>query len=138
MSEQEKMLAEMLYTAQDPELVAAHRRALRLTQRYNATGEDQAEEREALIQELLGSFGEDGVIMPPFRCDYGSQIEIGDHFFANYDCLFLDVCSITIGNHVMLGTAGCCIPQLIRSAVKCDTDWITASRSQSAILLDRR
>lgn len=54
MSEQEKMLAEMLYTAQDPELVAAHRRALRLTQRYNATGEDQAEEREALIQELLG------------------------------------------------------------------------------------
>ena len=38
MSEQEKMLAEMLYTAQDPELVAAHRRALRLTQRYNAPG----------------------------------------------------------------------------------------------------
>lgn len=107
MSEQEKMLAEMLYTAQDPELVAAHRRALRLTQRYNATGEDQAEEREALIQELLGSFGEDGVIMPPFRCDYGSQIEIGDHFFANYDCLFLDVCSITIGNHVMLGPRVC-------------------------------
>ena len=107
MSEQEKMLAEMLYTAQDPELVAAHRRALRLTQRYNATGEDQAEEREALIQELLGSFGEDGVIMPPFRCDYGSQIEIGDHFFANYDCLFLDVCLITFGNHVMLGPRVC-------------------------------
>lgn len=107
MSEQEKMLAGMLYTAQDPELVAAHRRALRLTQRYNATGEDQAEEREALIQELLGSFGEDGVIMPPFRCDYGSQIEIGDHFFANYDCLFLDVCPITIGSHVMLGPRVC-------------------------------
>ena len=55
----------------------------------------------------MGSFGEDGVIMPPFRCDYGSQIEIGDHFFANYDCLFLDVCSITIGNHVMLGPRVC-------------------------------
>ena len=128
MSEQEKMLAEMLYTAQDPELVAAHRRALRLTQRYNATGEDQAEEREALIQELLGSFGEDGVIMPPFRCDYGSQIEIGDHFFANYDCLFLAIMSCWDRGFV-------CIPQLIRSAVKCGIpDWNTASRSQSAIL----
>ena len=59
------------------------------------------------MQELLGSVGEDVVIMPPFRCDYGTQIEIGDHFFANYDCLFLDVCSIKIGNHVMLGPRVC-------------------------------
>lgn len=78
------------------------------------TAEDQQEEREALLQELLGSVGEDVVIMPPFRCDYGSQIEIGDHFFANYDCLFLDVCPITIGDHVMLGPRCVCTPRRIR------------------------
>ena len=75
MNEQAKMLAGKLYTAQDPQLAEEHRRALRLTRRYNMTGE----EREALMQELLGSVGEDVVIMPPFRCDYGTQIEIGDH-----------------------------------------------------------
>ena len=91
MNEQAKMLAGKLYTAQDPQLAEEHRRALRLTRRYNMTGEDQTEEREALMQELLGSVGEDVVIMPPFRCDYGTQIEIGDHFFANYDCLFVSV-----------------------------------------------
>ena len=107
MNEQAKMLAGKLYTAQDPQLAEEHRRALRLTRRYNMTGEDQTEEREALMQELLGSVGEDVVIMPPFRCDYGTQIEIGDHFFANYDCLFLDVCSIKIGDHVMLGPRVC-------------------------------
>ena len=107
MNEQAKMLAGKLYTAQDPQLAEEHRRALRLTRRYNMTEEDQTEEREALMQELLGSVGEDVVIMPPFRCDYGTQIEIGDHFFANYDCLFLDVCSIKIGNHVMLGPRVC-------------------------------
>ena len=69
MNEQAKMLAGKLYTAQDPQLAEEHRRALRLTRRYNMTGEDQTEEREALMQELLGSVGEDVVIMPPFRCD---------------------------------------------------------------------
>ena len=107
MNEQAKMLAGKLYTAQDPQLTADHQRALRLTRRYNMTAEDQQEERETLLQELLGSVGEDVVIMPPFRCDYGSQIEIGDHFFANYDCLFLDVCPITISDHVMLGPRVC-------------------------------
>ncbi len=107
MNEQAKMLAGKLYMAKDPRLAEEHRRALRLTRRYNMTGEDQTEEREALMQELLGSVGEDVVIMPPFRCDYGTQIEIGDHFFANYDCLFLDVCSIKIGDHVMLGPRVC-------------------------------
>ena len=57
MNEQAKMLAGKLYTAQDPQLAEEHRRALRLTRRYNMTGEDQTEEREALMQELLGSVG---------------------------------------------------------------------------------
>ena len=107
MNEQAKMLAGKLYTAQDPQLAEEHRRALRLTRRYNMTEEDQTEEREALMQELLGSVGEDVVIMPPFRCDYGTQIEIGDHFFFFFFCLFLDVCSIKIGDHVMLGPRVC-------------------------------
>ncbi len=87
------------------------------------------------MQELLGSVGEDVVIMPPFRCDYGTQIEIGDHFFANYDCLFLDVCSIKIGDHVMLGPRVCLYTAAHPlSAEIRDTGLSMASRSRSAIL----
>uniref|UniRef100_UPI0032E9FDFA sugar O-acetyltransferase n=1 Tax=Tetragenococcus halophilus TaxID=51669 RepID=UPI0032E9FDFA len=41
--------------------------------------------------------------MAPFRCDYGTNIYIGDHFFANYDCIMLDVTLIEIGDHVLFG-----------------------------------
>lgn len=43
------------------------------------------------------------VIQPSFRCGYGYNIHLGEHFFANYDCIMLDVCEIRIGEHCMLG-----------------------------------
>lgn len=103
MTEQEKMLSGELYLAADAELVNAHRKALALTRRYNATTEDQEGERAALIQELFGEIGEEFHIEPPFRCDYGTQIEVGRRFFMNYDCVFLDVCPIRIGDDVLIG-----------------------------------
>lgn len=56
-----------------------------------------------MLRQLLGKMGEGCWIEPPFRCDYGSQVSLGDHVYANYDCIFLDVAPITIGSHVFLG-----------------------------------
>lgn len=102
MSEKERMLAGRLYIMKD-ELPAAQKRARRLVRAFNATTEEQPEEREALLKELFGSWGKGGYVEPPFRCDYGSHIHIGDGFYANYDCIIIDVCPVHIGNNVFFG-----------------------------------
>ncbi|SEB08816.1 maltose O-acetyltransferase [Thalassobacillus cyri] len=56
-----------------------------------------------MIRELFGSTGEEFGIEPPFYCDYGYNIHVGEEFFANFDCVFLDVCKITFGDRVLLG-----------------------------------
>lgn len=103
MTQHERMLAGQLYRASDPELLAASRRARELTRRFNQTAGDQRQEREHLLQALLGSVGEQLYIEPPFYCDYGSHISIGDRFYANFDCIILDVCPIIIGDDVLFG-----------------------------------
>ena len=107
MTERERMLSGQLYDAGDETLTAARGRAKRLTWRYHQLDPTDWDSRTQLLQELLGHLGEDSWIEPPFRCDYGTQISIGDHFFANYDCIFLDVAPITIGNQVMFGPRVC-------------------------------
>lgn len=107
MTERERMLSGQLYDAGDETLTAARGRAKRLTWRYHQLDPTDWDSRTHILQELLGHLGEDSWIEPPFRCDYGTQISIGDHFFANYDCIFLDVAPITIGNRVMFGPRVC-------------------------------
>ena len=107
MTERERMLSGQLYDAGDETLTAARGRAKRLTWRYHQLDPTDWDSRTQILQELLGQLGEDSWIEPPFRCDYGTQISIGDHFFANYDCIFLDVAPITIGNRVMFGPRVC-------------------------------
>lgn len=107
MTERERMLSGQLYDAGDETLTAARGRAKRLTWRYHQLDPTDWDSRTQILQELLGHLGEDSWIEPPFRCDYGTQISIGDHFFANYDCIFLDVAPITIGNQVMFGPRVC-------------------------------
>ena len=104
MTEREKMVSGQLYLASDPELVQARQRAHQLTQRLNESADqDPPEQRAALMEQLFGRTGKAPWIEPNFRCDYGFNIHVGDFFYANFDCVFLDGCSITIGNHVMLG-----------------------------------
>lgn len=55
------------------------------------------------LKRILGKMGDNVWIKPPFYCDYGSNIEIGDNFFANYGLTILDICKVTIGNNVMFG-----------------------------------
>ena len=100
MTEKERMLAGKLYMADDPELQAegARKRSLLRKIREN----DDPTQIRALFRQLLGSVGEDFWIQPDFYCDYGSHIHIGEHFYANYGCVMLDVCGITIGDNVFL------------------------------------
>ena len=103
MTEREKMTAGMLYQSMNEELVSARKKSRRLMREYNAAAEADSPQREVLLKELLGSVGEECYIEPVFRCDYGFNISIGHRFYANFDCIMLDVCPITIGNYVLLG-----------------------------------
>jgi maltose O-acetyltransferase len=100
----ERMLRGELYLADAPELAADHARAQELVERYNATPHTAADERDALLRELLGGVGDGVVVKPPFRCDYGTQIEIGARTFVNYDCIMLDVAPIRIGAACQIAT----------------------------------
>ncbi|MGM0421076.1 MAG: maltose acetyltransferase domain-containing protein [Bacillota bacterium] len=102
-TEKEKMLAGQLYHADDPELVQDRLQARRLTRLYNQTREDELEKRKEIIQELLGKAGKNYFIEPTFRCDYGYNIQIGDNFYMNFDCIMLDVCEIKIGANCQIG-----------------------------------
>ena len=98
------MLRGELYLSDDPTLVADRARARDLIHRYNDSGQSELAERDRLLRSLLGSVGDGVVIEPPFRCDYGSPISIGDGTFVNYDCIMLDVAPIRIGAACQIAT----------------------------------
>ncbi|MDY6939151.1 MAG: sugar O-acetyltransferase [Cyanobacteriota bacterium] len=104
-SEKDKMLSGQLYDPLDPQLSQERQRARLLLQHINQTRDDQTEERNRLLQELIPAMGRDAWIEPPFYCDYGSNIVIGDKFFCNFNCVILDVAPVTIGSRVLLGPA---------------------------------
>lgn len=100
-TEKQKMLAGELYLANDPELAAENKRAARLVRAYSQTTPDEPERRLELLRELLGSVGENPQIVPPFHCDYGSNIYLGDRFYMNYGGVILDCNTVHIGNDVL-------------------------------------
>jgi len=104
-SEREKMIAGELYRASDPELAAAHLHAQELLARYNASAPRDAPQRHALLRELFGAVGDGTVVKPRFMCDYGINIRAGRNLFVNYDCIFLDVAPIDIGDDVQIAPA---------------------------------
>jgi maltose O-acetyltransferase len=101
-TEREKMLAGQLYLAADPELSELRRRARALMRAYNATTEDETKSRREILAQLLGGTGERIEIEPPFRCDYGHNIRVGENFYANFGVVMLDCAEIIIGNNVLL------------------------------------
>ncbi|MFJ8267476.1 maltose acetyltransferase domain-containing protein [Peribacillus asahii] len=101
-TEKEKMLNGELYHAADPELLQERLNARRFTRLYNQTMETDDNKRTELLKELFGSTGENLYIEPTFRCDYGYNIHVGENFYANFDCVFLDVCEIRIGDNCMI------------------------------------
>jgi maltose O-acetyltransferase len=104
-TEREKMLAGELYNALDPELVAARAHARNVCQTLNATRESEEAERRRLLVELFGSGGESVWMQPPFYCDYGVNIRLGERVFFNFNCIVLDVCEVEIGDYTQFGPA---------------------------------
>lgn len=102
-SEREKMLAGELYDPMDRELVTARGRARDLCQDLNATRESQGEERRRILLDLFASGGDSVWLQPPFYCDYGTNIELGERVFFNYNCVVLDVCPVRIGDFTLFG-----------------------------------
>jgi maltose O-acetyltransferase len=99
------MLAGELYDANAPELVEGRTRARRLLSAYNATDAADREGRTHLLAQLVGSHGDGVWIEPPFYCDYGSNITLGDRAYLNFDCVVLDCAPVSIGAGTMLGPA---------------------------------
>lgn len=100
-TEKQKMLAGELYLADDPELVSENKRASRLLRMYNATTEEQQEQRRQILQDLFKKVGKKINILPPFHCDYGSNISAGNGLFMNYGCVILDCNTVEIGDNVL-------------------------------------
>nr|WP_315851962.1 maltose acetyltransferase domain-containing protein [Tautonia rosea] len=104
-TERDKMLAGELYLGFDPALVAARRRARVLMAAYNSSGPDEEEKREQILRRLIGKVGSGVWIEPPFSCDYGEFIELGDGVYLNFHCIFLDCNWIRVGDRTMFGPA---------------------------------
>lgn len=102
-TEKEKMLAGEYYDATDPQLVSERRHARKLTRAFNDTSAEDGKIRKQLLTELFGHLGQKSNIEPPFYCDYGSNIYLGDRVFFNFNCVILDVVRVDIGDGTMLG-----------------------------------
>ena len=102
-TERNKMIAGELYNALDPELVALRRRARDLCRELNATADADSERRRAILVDLLGGGGESVWLEPPFHCDYGVNIWLGERVFFNFNCVVLDVCEVRVGDFTQFG-----------------------------------
>lgn len=103
MNDLEKMVSGAWLRAVTPQIGAALRQAEELTFRLNALPPSAERERDALLRRLLGRLGTPYCIHSPFRCDFGTQISIGDHFVGNYGLTILDEAPVTIGDRVFIG-----------------------------------
>jgi maltose O-acetyltransferase len=102
-TEKEKMLAGELYNALDKQLSEERVKARLLIKALNDTREDQTDERSRILKELLPNAGEGLWLQPPFYCDYGYNITLGQNVFFNFNCVVLDVAPVIIGSRTLFG-----------------------------------
>ncbi|MDV5822199.1 sugar O-acetyltransferase [Sphingobium naphthae] len=100
-SMKQRMIAGEPYRADDPEIIADQLAAAAWMRAFNAT---LPPEREALLRERLGAVGAGSTIRPPFHCDYGFNIFLGEGVFLNFNCVILDVVEVSIGDGTQIGT----------------------------------
>jgi maltose O-acetyltransferase len=103
MTEKEKMLAGELYVALDPQLTEERTQARLLVQELNNSREDEPEQRGQLLKQLMPKAGPGLWLQPPFYCDYGYNIITGENVFFNFNCVVLDVMTVTIGDRTLFG-----------------------------------
>ena len=103
MTEREKQIRGEWFDYTDAELKELRARCCRLVKKLNDYDNSQKEERRAVQEELFGHIGVGANIKSGFQCDYGYNIFIGDNVFSNYNCVFLDVGRIEIGDNTFIG-----------------------------------
>ena len=104
MTEKEKMLAGETYSAVDPELILELNETREIVRSYNQLPPSDRKSQLAILKSLLGTVPDDEIIInQPFYCDYGKQIRVGRHFFANFNLTILDEAEVTFGDHVFIG-----------------------------------
>lgn len=104
MTEKEKMLSGIIYSAVDSELLKELSEVKEIIHEYNNLMPSAMEERFSILKGLLGYTADDDfIINQPFYCDYGKQISIGKRFFANFNLTILDEARVTIGDDCFIG-----------------------------------
>lgn len=122
MTEQEKMLSGLPYNGGDSALVQARNTCKDLCFTINQLQPSNTTLRHDLLRNLFGKTSSSFWIETPLMCDYGKNIEIGNDFYMNHDCILLDCAKITFGHHVFVAprcnffTAGHPISPSLRSA----------------------
>jgi maltose O-acetyltransferase len=101
MTEMEKMMNGMVFDGADPEMEAIRSKAGHLLLQINQCADATA--RHQLQTQLYRQIGQQSVVQPPFYCEFGETISIGDETFINMNVTMLDGAKITIGNHVLIG-----------------------------------
>ena len=91
---------EMAYIS-DESVMEEQKVCRRILQRLNTADHSDFDAISRIVKELLGK-SEGAFINPPFYCDYGSHIEAGKNFFANYNCTIIDVAKVTIGDNCQM------------------------------------
>lgn len=86
----------------DDAVFEEQKKTRKIMQRFNDADRSDFDLLSEIVKEMLGKTGKGTFINPPFFCDYGKHIEVGDNFFANYNCTIIDVAKVKIGNNVML------------------------------------
>ena len=104
MTERERMLSGKMFTSMGDEELSelSHNNRSRM-QEFNRSKREEYELRDQIMREVFGSVGDNSMVEQPVQIDYGAHIHIGDNFYANFDCIFMDVAEIKIGNDVMMG-----------------------------------
>jgi maltose O-acetyltransferase len=102
MTEKEKMLSGRLYLASDPELIGDRKLSRNFARIYNSTTEEEDQKRLEILRQWLGKVDLKIEIEPPFYCDYGTNILVGNNFYANFGCVILDCNTVEIGDNVLL------------------------------------
>jgi len=104
MTNKNRMLQGKLYCADDPDLSYEFKTCKGILEEFNSTSFRDGKRRGYLIKQMFKKTGIDLHIEPPFYCDYGYNISIGQNFYASYDCILADSAEITIGSSCILGS----------------------------------
>ena len=102
MTEREKMLSGQLYNCGDPELLNQWHKARNLTRDYSLVDSVNLEEKDRILDQLLGGRGKNLWITAPFYVDYGNNIYFGNNCEVNMNCTFLDSNEIRIGDNALI------------------------------------